>query len=98
MPDRVIIRVMNQAPPLWVTLVTPVATLLGTMLIVMVGVFLQNRAIESVRNELRAEMQALRAEFKQGLAELKVEVLTRIGDVEHRIERLEEQRGLIRER
>ena len=75
---------MNQVPPLWVTLVTPVATLLGTMLIVVLGVYLQNRALERA-------IDLLRAKVKQYHAELKLELLTRIGQVE-------EQRGLIRER
>jgi hypothetical protein len=80
---------MNQSVPLWTTLIAPVATLLGTMLVVMLGVYLQNRAIERL-----GEM--LRAEFKQGLAELELRLTKLILDLTRRVERLEEARGLIR--
>ena len=79
---------MNQSP-MWLTLITPVATLLGTMLVVMLGVYLQNRALERAVDRLWAEI-------KQQLAELELRLTRHIPDVEHRVERLEEARGLIR--
>lgn len=72
------------------------ATLLGTMLIVMVGVYLQNRASERVGDKLSAQIDALRAEFKQQLAELELRLTRQILELTHRIEPLEETRGLIR--
>jgi hypothetical protein len=77
-------------------LIAPVATLLGTMLIVMVGVYLQNRASERVGDKLSAQIDALRAEFKQQLAELELRLTRQILELTHRIDRLEEARGLIR--
>jgi hypothetical protein len=83
---------MNQPTQLWTTLFAPVATLLGTML----GVYLQNRSLERAVDLLRAEIGTLRAEFKQQLAELELRLTKQIMELAHRIERLEEARGLIR--
>jgi Tfp pilus assembly protein PilO len=87
---------MNQPTPLWTTLFAPVATLLGTMLVVMLGVYLQNRSLERAVDLLRAEIGTLRAEFKQELAELELRLTKQIMELTHRIGRLEETRGLIR--
>jgi hypothetical protein len=87
---------MNQSVPLWTTLIAPVATLLGTMLVVMLGVYLQNRANERLGDKLGAQIDALRAEFKQQLAELELRLTKQILEFARRIERLEESRGLIR--
>jgi hypothetical protein len=87
---------MNQSVSLWATLLAPVVTLLGTMLVVMLGVYLQNRANERLSDKLGAQIDALRAEFKQGLAELELRLTKQIMELAHRIERLEEARGLIR--
>ena len=81
---------------IWTTLIAPVATLLGTMLVVILGVYLQNRANERLGDKLGAQIDALRAEFKQGLAELELRLTKQIMELAHRIERLEEARGLIR--
>ncbi len=87
---------MNQSVPLWTTVNAPVATLLGTMLIVMLGVYLQNRSIERLSEKLSAQIETVRAEFKQQLAELELRLTKQIMELAHRIERLEESRGLIR--
>jgi hypothetical protein len=87
---------MNQPTQLWTTLFAPVATLLGTMLVVMLGVYLQNRSLERAVDLLRAEIGTLRAEFKQPLAELELRLTKQIMELAHRVERLEETRGLIR--
>jgi hypothetical protein len=87
---------MNQSVPLWTMLIAPVATLLGTMLVVMLGVYLQNRSLERAVELLRAEIGALRAEVKQQIAELELRLTKQIMELAHRIERLEESRGLIR--
>ncbi len=80
---------MIQAVPAWAMLVGPVATLLGTMLVVMLGVSLQNRALERA-------VDLLRAELKQQLAEIELRITKQILELVHRVERLEESRGLIR--
>ena len=80
---------MNQSVPPWTTLLAPVVTLLGTVLVVMLGVYLQNRSLERA-------IDLLRAEFKQQLAELELRLTRLILDLTHRLERLEEARGLIR--
>jgi hypothetical protein len=87
---------MNQSVPLWTRLIAPVATLLGTMLVVMLGVYLQNRSIERLGEKFGAQLDAVRAEFKQELAELELRLTKQIMELAHRIERLEESRGLIR--
>jgi hypothetical protein len=80
---------MNQSVPLWTMAIGPVATLLGTMLIVRLGVYLQNRAIER-------SADLLRAEFKQQFPELELRLTKLLLELTHRAERLEESRGLIR--
>jgi Tfp pilus assembly protein PilO len=87
---------MNQSVPLWTTLIAPVATLLGTVLVVMLGVYFQNRALERLGDALAAQIDALRAEFKQQLAELELRLTKQILELTRRVERLEEARGLIR--
>lgn len=87
---------MNQSVPLWTTLIAPVATLLGTMLVVMLGVYLQNRSMERLGEKLGAQIDALRAEFKQQITELELHLTKQILELTHRVERLEEARGLIR--
>jgi hypothetical protein len=74
---------------MWTTLVGPVATLLGTMLVVMLGVSLQNRALERA-------VDLVRAALKQQLAEFELRITKQILELVHRVERLEEARGLIR--
>jgi membrane protein YqaA with SNARE-associated domain len=87
---------MNQSVPLWAMTIAPVATLLGTMLVVMLGVYLQNRSYERVSDKLGVQIEALRGEMKQHLAELELRLTKQIMDLAHWIERLEETRGLIR--
>jgi hypothetical protein len=86
--------------PLWSLVVTPIATILGTMLAVLLAAIYQNRAIEALRNELKAEIygqiNGLRAEMRQVLAELELRLTKQISELGHRIERLDEQRGLVR--
>jgi Tfp pilus assembly protein PilO len=87
---------MNQPMLLWTTVLAPVATLLGTMLVVMLGVYLQNRSMERFADKLSAQIDALRAEFKQQIAELELRLTKQIMELSRRVERLEESRGLIR--
>jgi hypothetical protein len=83
------LKEMNQLTQVWTALIAPVATLLGTMLVVMLGVYLQNRSLERA-------VDLMRAEFKQQLAELELRLTRLILELTHRVERLEETRGLIR--
>jgi hypothetical protein len=48
---------MNQPLPVWLAVVGPVATLLGAMLVVMLGVYRQNRALDRSVDLLRAEIR-----------------------------------------
>jgi seryl-tRNA synthetase len=89
--------------PLWVLIVTPVATLLG-ILAVMLAALYQNRGLDSLRREMerrfeaqQAEINSLRAEVKQYIAEAELRILKEIFELKRRVERLEEQRGLIRQ-
>jgi len=50
--------------------------------------------IDALRAELRGEIHALRAETKQGFAELELRLTSQISNLSHRVERLEEQRTL----
>jgi len=52
--------------------------------------------MSTLRAEVRGEIVALRAEMKQEMAELRLEIRTQLLDLIHRVERLEEQRGLVR--
>jgi uncharacterized protein involved in exopolysaccharide biosynthesis len=45
---------------------------------------------------LSAQIEALRAEIRQGFAELRLDFHTEISQLTHRVERLEGQRGLVR--
>jgi hypothetical protein len=87
---------MNQSVPLWAMAIAPVATLLGTMLIVMLGVYLQNRSNERVGEKLGAQIDTLRAEFRQQIAEFELRLMKQLLEVMRRVERLKGMRGLIR--
>lgn len=52
--------------------------------------------IQTLRAEMRGEIQTLRAEMRQEFAELRLEFHTGMSELSRRIERLEEQRGLVR--
>jgi hypothetical protein len=74
--------------PVWTILIAPIASLLGTIMAIMLAAFFQNRTLE-------AKFDTLRAEMKQSIAELKLEILKEVVEIRSRVERLEEQRGLI---
>lgn len=71
---------MNQSVLLWTMLIAPAATLLGTMLVVMLGVYLQNHSNERVGDKLGFQIEALRAELKQQLAEFELRLTKHILD------------------
>jgi len=61
----------------------------GSLLVVVFAVWLNTKA-------LTAQIEALRAETRQGFAELRLDFRTEISQLTHRGGRLEEQRGLVR--
>ena len=77
-----------------------VLSLFGTLLVVVVTAWLNTKALSSqidgLRSEMRAEIQVLRAEMKQSFAEFRLEIHADLTDLKHRVERIEEQRGLVR--
>jgi len=52
--------------------------------------------IEGLDKKVTAQIEALRAETRQGFAELRLDFHTEISQLTRRVERLEEQRGLVR--
>ena len=77
--------------------------LFSTLIVVVFTAWLNTRTmlaqLEAVRSEIgavRSEIGALRSEFKKDLAELELRLTTQISGLSRRIERLEEQRGLVR--
>jgi len=97
----------NVPVPLWVLVTTPVVTVLGTMLAVMLAAVYQNRGVDRMAEALRAEINGLRvevnaiqlglrAEMRQGFAELRLEFHKGLSELTKRIERLGEFRGLVR--
>jgi hypothetical protein len=63
--------------------------LFGSLLVVVISAWLNTKA-------LSAQIEALRAETRQGFAELRLDFHTEISQSPRRMERLEEQRGLVR--
>jgi predicted PurR-regulated permease PerM len=74
--------------------------LLGGLLVVVFSAWLNTKAlssqIEGVDKKLSAQIEALRAEMRQGFAELRLDFHTEISQLTRGVERLEEQRGLVR--
>jgi hypothetical protein len=66
----------------------PMLTLLGTLVAVVFAAWLSNRF-------MAAKIDALRAEMKQGFAELRLEFHTALSGLEHCVERIEERLGLV---
>ncbi len=63
--------------------------LFGSLLVVVISAWLNTKA-------LSARIEALRAETRQGFAELRLDFHTEISQSPRRMEHLEEQRGLVR--
>jgi len=66
-----------------------ILALFGSLIVVSFTAWINTRAV-------LAHIDALRAEFKKDLAEFELRLNTRLSALEHRIERLQEQRGLVR--
>jgi len=89
----------------WLVWMPLVLTVLANLVVVLFGIIWNNRHIDSLRNEMsaridtvRAEVAALRAETKQNTAESEFRLMKEILEIKGRVERLEEQRGLIQQR
>jgi hypothetical protein len=74
--------------------------LFGSLLVVVVTAWLNTKALSSQIEALRAEMKQGFAEFRlqthDEMAAFRLDVHDQMSDVRHRLERLEEQRGLVR--
>ena len=92
---------MGEAMQVWMP---AILALFGSLLVVVVTAWLNTKAlssqIDAVRSEigatksdLHSEIEVLRAETRQGFAELRLEIHTEFSDLGHRVQRLEEQRG-----
>ena len=66
-----------------------ILALFGSLLVVVFTAWLNTKA-------LTAQIEALRAETRQGFAELRLDFHTEISQLTHRVGRLEEQHGLVR--
>jgi hypothetical protein len=73
-----------------------ILALFGSLIVVSFTAWINTRAVLGHIDAVRAELGALRAEFKKDLAEFELRLNTRLSALERRIERLEEQRGLVR--
>jgi predicted PurR-regulated permease PerM len=77
-----------------------ILALFGSLLVVVFSAWLNTKAlsaqIEGVDKKLTAQIEALRAEMRRGFAELRLDFHTEISQLTRRVERLEEQRGLVR--
>ena len=77
---------MSSQAQLWMP---AILALFGSLIVVVFTEWINTRAV-------LAHIDALRAEFKRDLAEFELRLNTRLSALERRIERLEEQRGLVR--
>lgn len=77
-----------------------ILALFGSQLVVVFSAWLNTKAlsaqIEGSDKKLTARIEALRAEMRQGFAELRLDFHRKISQLTRRVERLEEQRGLVR--
>jgi uncharacterized membrane-anchored protein YhcB (DUF1043 family) len=91
---------MNAQVQLWMP---AILALFGSLIVVVLTAWINTRmlsaqieAVDSRIEAMRSEIGALRAEMRQGFAELELRLTRHIMELDHRVERLEEQRGLIR--
>jgi len=77
-----------------------VLSLFGTLVVVVLTAWLNTRMlsaqIDALRSEVRSEMRALEEHVGRQIAELELRLTKQISERAHRIERLEETRGLVR--
>ena len=77
---------MNQQVQLWMP---AILALFGTLITVVITAWLNTRAVTS-------QIDAVRAEMKQGFAQQRLAFHKGFSELARRVERIEEQRGLVR--
>jgi len=96
---------MNQNVQLWML---AILALFGTLMVVVITPWLNTKSLSAQIDALRAEMNgklsvtdgkmdALRMEVRQYIAEAGLRIVKEILELKSRMERLEEQRGLVRQ-
>jgi CHASE1-domain containing sensor protein len=94
---------MNSNVQVWLP---PMLTLLGTLIAVVFAAWVNNRMMDASSRSLEARMEAnsraleakieaLRAEMRQGFAEIRLEFHTALSALEHRLERVDERLQLV---
>jgi hypothetical protein len=77
---------MTQQMTLWMP---AILSLFGTLIVVVITAWMNTRTLSS-------QIDALRAETRQGFAELRLEFHKEISALAQRVDRLEEQRAILR--
>jgi len=84
---------MNAQVQLWMP---AILALFGSLIVVVLTAWINTRMLSAQIEAVRSEIATLRAETRQGFAELELRLTKQIMELDHRVERLEELRGLIR--
>ena len=84
---------MEQQVQLWMP---AILALFGSLIVVVMTAWINTRMLSAQIEAINTKIDALRSEVKQGLAELELRLTKQILELDRRVERLEEQRGLIR--
>ncbi|MGA2592995.1 MAG: hypothetical protein ABSH32_24025 [Bryobacteraceae bacterium] len=84
---------MNPQVQLWMP---AILALFGSLIVVVLTAWINTRMLSAQIETVNSRIDALRAEVRQGFAELELRLTKQIMELAHRVERLEEQRGLIR--
>ena len=84
---------MDQQFQLWMP---AILALFGSLIVVVMTAWINTRMLSAQIEAINTKIDALRSEVKQGLAELELRLTKQILELDRRVERLEEQRGLIR--
>ncbi len=83
---------MNPQLQVWMP---AILALFGSLIVVVLTAWINTRMHSAQIEAVRSEIGGLRAEMRQGFAELELRLTKQIMELDHRVERLEEQRGLI---
>ncbi len=73
-----------------------ILALFGSLIVVVLTASINTRMRSAQIEAVRSEIGALRAETRQGFAELELRLTRQIMELDRLVERPEEQRGLIR--
>jgi type VI protein secretion system component VasK len=102
-PSRIEVEMSLQSQ-VWVPVLL---SLVATLIVVVLAAWWNARSLsdqmrmlesklDARLDSVRSEIQALRAEMKQSMAELELRLSKQIMEIGHRVDRLEETRGLVR--